>query len=147
VASRTLDLIEAYGGTITNAVPTMYVRMLQDTALLEGRRNVSGWRVAYTGGAAIPPCLMRELKEKEAADPVIIMGMTECSPIITQTVPTDPLEIKITTAGTPLPHVEIRIADIDTGETVPVGAEGELLVRGFLVTKGYFDMPERTAGA
>lgn len=146
-AARTLDLIEAYGGTITNAVPTMYVRMLQDPALTEGRRDLSGWRVAYTGGAAIPPSLMRELKEKVGADPVIIMGMTECSPIITQTVPTDPLETKITTAGTPLPHVEIRIADITTGETVPVGAEGELLIRGFLVTKGYFDMPERTAEA
>lgn len=146
-AARTLDLIEAYGGTITNAVPTMYVRMLQDPALTEGRRDLSGWRVAYTGGAAIPPSLMRELKEKVGADPVIIMGMTECSPIITQTVPTDPLEIKITTAGTPLPHVEIRIADITTGETVTVGAEGELLIRGFLVTKGYFDMPERTAEA
>lgn len=146
-AARMLDLIAAYGGTITNAVPTMYVRMLQDPALLEGRRNVSGWRVAYTGGAAIPPSLMQELKEKVGADPVIIMGMTECSPIITQTVPTDPMETKITTAGTPLPHVEIRIADIETGETVPVGAEGELLIRGFLVTNGYFDMPQRTAEA
>lgn len=144
-AARTLDLIETYGGTITNAVPTMYVRMLQDPALLKGHRDISGWRIAYTGGAAIPPSLMRELKEKVGADPVIIMGMTECSPIITQTVPTDPLEAKITTAGIPLPHVEIRIADIETGVTVPVGAEGELLIRGFLVAKGYFDMPQRTA--
>ena len=144
-AARTLDLIETYGGTITNAVPTMYVRMLQDPALLKGHRDISGWRIAYTGGAAIPPSLMRELKEKVGADPVIIMGMTECSPIITQTVPTDPLEAKITTAGIPLPHVEIRIADIETGVTVPMGAEGELLIRGFLVAKGYFDMPQRTA--
>lgn len=144
-AARTLDLIETYGGTITNAVPTMYVRMLQDPALLKGHRDISGWRIAYTGGAAIPPSLMRELKEKVGADPVIIMGMTECSPIITQTVPTDPLEAKVTTAGIPLPHVEIRIADIETGVTVPVGAEGELLIRGFLVAKGYFDMPKRTA--
>lgn len=143
-AARMLDLMEAHGATITNAVPTMYVRMMQDAALAEGRRNLSGWRVAYTGGTAIPPSLMREMRERAGAEPVIIMGMTECSPIITQTVPDDPLDIKVTTAGVPLPHVEIRVADLSTGATVPTGVEGELLVRGFLVTAGYFDMPQRT---
>lgn len=146
-ATRMLDLIEAHGGTITNAVPTMYVRMLQDEALVSGRRNLAGWRVAYTGGTAIPPSLMRELNERTGADPVIIMGMTECSPIITQTVPTDPFDRKISTAGVPLPYVEIRIADPIDGHTVPTGAEGELLIKGFLVMAGYFDMPERTAQA
>ncbi len=146
-ASRMLDLIEANAGTITNAVPTMYVRMLQDRALAEGRRNLATWRIAYTGGASIPPSLMMELKSRVGADPVIIMGMTECSPIITQTVMSDPLDVKVTTAGVPLPHVEIRIADLSTGETVPMGTEGELLIRGFLVTPGYFDLPEQTAEA
>lgn len=144
-AARMLDLIEAHGGTITNAVPTMHVRMLQDEELVEGRRNLHSWRVAYTGGAAIPPTLMREVLERTGAEPVIIMGMTECSPIITQTVPQDPMHLKLTTAGVPLPHVEIRIADLTNGATVPIGAEGELLIRGFLVTAGYFDMPDRTA--
>jgi fatty-acyl-CoA synthase len=144
-ASRMLDLMEAHGATITNAVPTMYVRMMQDAALAEGRRNLAGWRVAYTGGTAIPPSLMRELRERAGAEPVIIMGMTECSPIITQTVPDDPLDIKVTTAGVPLPHVEIRVVDPSTGATTPTGMEGELLIRGFLVTAGYFDMPQHTA--
>ncbi len=146
-ASKMLDLIEAYGGTVTNAVPTMYVRILQDAKLLTGQRRLAGWRVAYTGGTAIPPSLMRELHDKTGAEPVIIMGMTECSPIITQTVPSDPFERKISTAGVPLPHVEIRIADPDDGHTLPTGAEGELLIRGFLVMAGYFDMPDRTAQA
>lgn len=146
-AAKMLDLIEKHGGTITNAVPTMYVRILQDDALLAGQRDIASWRLAYTGGTAIPPSLMRDLHEQTGADPVIIMGMTECSPIITQTVPTDPFERKISTAGVPLPHVEIRIADLTDGQTVPTGAEGELLIRGFLVMEGYFDMPERTAEA
>ena len=146
-ASRMLDLIEGYGGTVTNAVPTMYVRMLQDERLAMGQRQLASWRIAYTGGTAIPPSLMRELHEKTGAEPVIIMGMTECSPIITQTVSSDPFERKISTAGVPLPHVEIRIADPGDGQTVPTVTEGELLIRGFLVMAGYFDMPERTAQA
>jgi len=146
-AATMLDLIERYGGTITNAVPTMYVRLLQDGDLAAGRRNLSSWRIAYTGGTSIPPNLMLELNDRFGAEPTIIMGMTECSPIITQSLPTDPLEKRVTNAGVPLPHVEIRIADVQSGETTPVGQQGELLVRGFLVTAGYFDMPERTAEA
>lgn len=144
-ATRTLDLIEKYAGTITNGVPTMYVRILQDEKLKSGQRNLSSWRIAYTGGTSIPPSLMLELNERVGAEPVIIMGMTECSPIITQTVPTDPLEEKVTNAGIPLPHVELRIVDTQTGQTTPLGQGGELHIKGFLVTTGYFDMPDQTA--
>lgn len=146
-ASRMLDLLERHRGTVVNAVPTMYVRLLQDEALSLGRRDLSAWRIAYVGGTSIPPSLMLELKDKIGCDPAIIMGMTECSPIITQTLPDEPLEEKVRTAGVPLPHVQIRITDPATGAVVPVGREGELQIRGFLVTKGYFDMPEATAAA
>ncbi|MBO0902812.1 AMP-binding protein [Jiella sonneratiae] len=146
-AGPMLDLLERHRGTIVNAVPTMYVRLLQDEALRKGRRDLSAWRIAYVGGTSIPPSLMLELKETVGCDPAIIMGMTECSPIITQTVPDEPLKEKVATAGVPLPHVEIRIVDPATGEIVPIGREGELQIRGFLVTAGYFDMPEATAAA
>ena len=145
-AAKMLDLIETYRGTITNAVPTMYVRIVQDAAA-GGGRNLSSWRMAYTGGTSIPPSLMLDLNTRFGVEPAIIMGMTECSPIITQSVPTDPLEDRVTNAGIPLPHAEIRIADVETGETVPQGKPGELLIRGYLITAGYFDMPERTAEA
>ncbi|SDI58746.1 fatty-acyl-CoA synthase [Alloyangia pacifica] len=146
-AGRMLDLIEAHGGTITNGVPTMYIRMLQDPRLIAGARDLSSWRIAYTGGTSIPPQVMLELQSRVGCEPVIIMGMTECSPIITQTVPEEALEARVRTAGVPLPHVEIRIVDPESGETRPVGAEGELQIRGFLVTAGYFDMPDQTAAA
>ena len=146
-AGRMLDLLERHRGTIVNAVPTMYVRILQDEKLSLGRRDLSAWRIAYVGGTSIPPSLMLELKATIGCDPAIIMGMTECSPIITQTLPDEPLEDKVRTAGVPLPHVEIRIVDPATGADVPIGAEGELQVRGFLVTAGYFDMPEASAAA
>lgn len=146
-AGRLLDLMERHGGTVTNAVPTMYIRMLQDERLLAGERDLSRWRLAYVGGTSIPPSLMLELHRRIGCEPVIIMGMTECSPIITQTLPTEPIDQKVMTAGVPLPHVEIRIVDPDSGATVPVGAEGELQIRGFLVTAGYFDMAEATNAA
>ena len=143
-AGRLLDLIERHGGTITNGVPTMYIRMLQDPGLVAGARDLSRWRIAYTGGTSIPPQVMLDLHARVGCEPVIIMGMTECSPIITQTAPDEPLETRVMTAGVPLPHVEIRIVDPVSGETRPVGAEGELQIRGFLVTAGYFDMAKQT---
>ncbi|WP_353476242.1 AMP-binding protein (plasmid) [Salipiger sp. H15] len=143
-AERMLDLIERHGGTVTNGVPTMYIRLLQDPRLLAGGRDLSRWRIAYTGGTSIPPQLMLELHARIGCEPVIIMGMTECSPIITQTEPSEPLGQRVLTAGVPLPHVEIRIVDPESGETRPVGREGELQIRGFLVTAGYFDMPAQT---
>lgn len=146
-ADHMLDLIEKHGGTITNAVPTMYVRMMQDKDFIAGSRALSSWRIAYTGGTSIAPNLMLDLHKKVGCEPVIIMGMTECSPIITQTLPEEPLDTKVRTAGVPLPHVEIRIVDPETGAVVPLGDDGELQIRGFLVMAGYFDMPERTAEA
>ncbi len=146
-AGRMLDLLERHRGTVVNAVPTMYVRLLQDETLAAGERDLSAWRIAYVGGTSIPPSLMLELKEKIGCDPAIIMGMTECSPIITQTLPDEPLEEKVRTAGVPLPHVEIRIVDPTTGGVVPIGREGELQIRGFLVTAGYYAMPKATAAA
>ncbi len=143
-AGRMLDLLERYRATVINAVPTMYIRMLEDEDFRAGNRDVSSLRIAFTGGTSIPPSMLRELKEKMGADPMVIMGMTECSPIITQTVASDDFEVKITTAGVPLPHTEIMITDVESGKPVAFGQPGELRIRGYLVTKGYFDMPERT---
>ncbi|SDY60933.1 AMP-binding protein [Citreimonas salinaria] len=141
--ARMLDLWERHEATVINAVPTMYARMLDHPDF--ARRRTDSLRLANTGGTSIPPSLMRRLKEETGAEPMIVMGMTECSPVITQTAPEDDFDTRISTAGTPLPGTEIRIADPETGASVPFGAEGELCVRGYLLTAGYFDMPERTA--
>ncbi|MBF9033352.1 AMP-binding protein [Rhodobacterales bacterium HKCCE2091] len=144
-AARMLELIGAHRGTIINAVPTMLVRMLEEPTLTEGRVDVSSLRIAFTGGTTIQPELMREVRDRMGGEPMIIMGMTECSPIITQTSPDDPYELRLSTAGVPLPHTGIRVVDPETGETVPVGEPGELMIRGYLVTAGYYDMPDKTA--
>ena len=73
------------------------------------------------------------------------MGMTEASPLITQTLPTDSFERNSTSAGVPLPFTDIKVIDPAHGAPVALGAEGELCIRGYGVTPGYFDMPVRTA--
>jgi len=146
-AGETLRLIDKYRGTVMNGAPTMFVRMLEHPLWTEGKVDLSSLRILYTGGTIISPALMTELNQKWGADPMIIMGMTECSPIITQTNPEDDFETKISTAGTPLPHTGVMVADPETDRAVPIGEKGELRMRGYLVTPGYFDMPERTRDA
>lgn len=142
-AEKQLEQIEKHRGTITNGVPTMLIRMLEDPSMPS--RDLSSWRICFVGGTDIPAALMRRMKETVGTDPMIIMGMTECSPIITQTLPTDDFETQIATAGVPLPHTEIKVVDRDSGDPMPLGESGELLIRGYLTTAGYFDMPEKTA--
>lgn len=146
-ASKMLDLMEKYRGTANNGVPTMYIRLLQDSALQNGQRNLSSMRHSYIGGTSVSPSLMLELNRAMGTQPVIIMGMTECSPIISQTVTTQPLALKVQNAGIPLPHVEIRIVEPITRDIVPHGQTGELEIKGFLVTAGYFAMPDKTEDA
>ncbi len=140
---RMLALWQAHRPTLLNAVPTMMVRMLEHPAFADsGTRSL---RRVISGGTSIPPSLMRRMRDETGGEPLIIMGMTECSPIITQTRNADDLETRLATAGTPLPHTEIRIVDPETGAVRRFGEAGELCIRGYLTMAGYFDMPERTA--
>jgi fatty-acyl-CoA synthase len=146
-AERMRDLLIRYQATVINAVPTMYIRLLE---VLKSRNDLPPiWslKTAFTGGTSIPPSMMRELKETFGARPMVIMGMTEASPIIAQTRPSADFETQIATAGTPLAHTEIKIVDPETGRTVRCGEPGELQIRGYQVTKGYYAMPEATAKA
>lgn len=146
-AGNALLLINDHKGSIFNGAPTMFVRMVEHPLWTEGKADLTSLRILFTGGTIISPSLMRQLKKEWDADPMIIMGMTECSPIITQTNPADDFETKISTAGTPLPHTEVMVADPETDRPVPIGERGELRIRGYLVTPGYFDMPEKTSEA
>jgi len=80
-------------------------------------------------------------------DVTICYGMTETSPVSTQTVPGDSLEHQTATVGQAHPHVEIRIADPETGATIERGLPGEFCTRGYSVMTGYWNDAERTAGA
>jgi fatty-acyl-CoA synthase len=77
----------------------------------------------------------------------ICYGMTETSPVSTQTAPDDDLERRVSTVGRVHPHVEVKVVDPDSGRVVPRGEPGELCTRGYSVMLGYWDDPERTAEA
>jgi fatty-acyl-CoA synthase len=90
---------------------------------------------------------MKEVVNKMGAkEMTIAYGLTETSPVITQTRTDDPIDIRVSTVGRALPNVELKIVDIETRQhEVPPGVQGEICARGFVVMKGYYKMPEATA--
>lgn len=142
---RMLELLERERGTMMLGVPTMLIAMLEHADF--DRRDLSSVRVAGSGGASVPPEVVRSIESRLRAKFCIVYGQTESSPLITQTRPDDTPEDKAFTVGQPFPQTEVKIADPTTGEPVPVGQVGEVCTRGYLVMKEYFDKPEATAAA
>ncbi len=140
---KALQIISHDRCTTLVAVPTMLLAMLQhpDFAMYD----LSSLERAGTGGTPVSVYLMEQVKERIGADVGIVFGQTETSPLITQTLPDDPFERKAATCGVPLPHTEVKIIDLITGEIVPCGERGELCCWGYLVMAGYYKMPEKTA--
>ncbi len=140
-----LELLEAERGTVFGGVPTMMIAMLGHPDF--GRRDLSRLRAAVSGGSPVPAELVRQVEDRLGVRFSIVFGTTECSPLVTQVKPDDPAGERAETLGTPLPQTEVMIADVATGEPVPVGEPGELCARGYLVMRGYHDAPAATAAA
>jgi fatty-acyl-CoA synthase len=136
-------LIESERATHSGGVPTMLIAMLNHPDA--GVRDLSSLRVVASGGAPVPAELAQEWERRFDTRFSIMFGTTECSPIISFTRLDDPPAIRTGTLGTPLPHTEVKIADVVDGQPVPVGTVGELCARGYLVMHGYFDDPAATA--
>jgi fatty-acyl-CoA synthase len=110
--------------------------------------DLSSLRTGLMGGAPCPVEVMKQVQTRMHMGEVgIICGMTETSPVSTQTAPDDPLEKRVETIGRPQDHVEIKIIDPATGHVVPRGTPGEQCTRGYLVMLGYWDDPDATARA
>jgi fatty-acyl-CoA synthase len=140
-----LDAFAAERGTIFLSVPTMLIRMLDEQAARP--RDVSSWRLSTLGGAPVPPQLVRQAQHDLGVTVTIGFGLTEASPYLTHTLPADPHPDWVNTVGGALPQCEIRIADSDSGQTVPRGQVGEICARGYGVMLGYFDDPAATSVA
>ena len=140
-----LELCETLGAQFLLGVPTMLVAMLEHPDF--ARRDLSAIRVAVSGGSPVPAELVRRVEKEMSATFSVVFGTTECSPLITQTRLDDDGDDREGTLGQPVPQTEVKIADPTTGETVPVGALGELCARGYLVMAGYHDAPDATAAA
>ena len=144
---KSLELIVSEQATLYLGVPTMLMAMLNHPRFLAGEFATSSLRVVVTGGSPVPVVMMEQIKARMGADPLIVFGMTEGSGAMTQTRLEDSFALKSSTVGVPLSHTEARLIHPATGEPVGFGESGELLMRGFLVMKGYYRMPEKTAEA
>jgi fatty-acyl-CoA synthase len=127
-------------------VPTMFIAELAHPLL--GELDLSSLRTGIMAGSPCPVEVMkRVIAEMNMDEVTICYGMTETSPVSTQTRTDDDLERRVSTVGTVHPHVEVKIVDPTTGATVEYGTPGEFCTRGYSVMLGYWDDPVRTAEA
>ena len=141
-----LRTIEAEKCTAVHGVPTMFIAELEHPDF--SQFNLTSLRSGIMAGSPCPIEVMKKvIRDMHASDITIAYGQTESSPVITQTRTDDPIELRVATVGRALPNVEVKIVDIESGETLPPGKQGELCTRGYLVMKGYYKMPDETARA
>ncbi len=127
-------------------VPTMFIAQLAQPEF--DTYDLSSLRTGIMAGSTCPVEVMKQVIERMHMDAVTICyGMTETSPVSTQTGADDSLEHRTGTVGRVHPHVDIRIADPQTNATVPRGVQGEFQTRGYSVMKGYWNEPQKTAEA
>jgi fatty-acyl-CoA synthase len=132
--------------TALYGVPTMFIAELavDDFA----GYDLTSLRTGIMAGSPCPVEVMkRVMTEMHMADVAICYGMTETSPVSTQTRAHDDLERRTATVGRVMPHVEVKVIDPATGLVTPVGTPGELCTRGYSVMLGYWDEPDQTAAA
>ena len=124
-------------------VPTMFIAELAHPDLESF--DLSSLRTGIMAGSPCPVEVMKQvLNEMNMTDVTIAYGMTETSPVSTQTMTTDTIERRVSTVGRVHPHVEIKIIDPESGETVERGRDGELCTRGYSIMLGYWNDPQRT---
>ena len=144
--AATLAAVEAERCTSLYGVPTMFIAEL-------GLPDFAGYDLSSlrTGIMAGSPCpvevMKRVLSEMNMTEVTICYGMTETSPVSTQTTADDDMERRVSTVGRVHPHVEIKVIDPETGQVLPRGSNGELCTRGYSVMLGYWNETEKTADA
>jgi fatty-acyl-CoA synthase len=143
---ETMATVEAERCTALYGVPTMFIAELDHPEF--GRFDFSSLRTGIMAGSPCPIEVMRRVQSAmNMTEVTICYGMTETSPVSTQSHPQDPLEKRVTTVGRVHPHVEIKIVDPATARVVPRGTPGELLSRGYIVMLGYWNNDEATREA
>jgi fatty-acyl-CoA synthase len=144
--AATLAAIAEERCTSLYGVPTMFIAELEHPSFPE--HDLSSLRTGIMAGSPCPEEVMRKVIDRMNMEGVTICyGMTETSPVSTQTTADDELERRVGTVGRAHPHVEVKVIHPETGHTVPRGEPGELLTRGYSVMLGYWDAPDRTAEA
>jgi fatty-acyl-CoA synthase len=144
--AETLAAVQAERCTSLYGVPTMFIAEL---ALPDfASYDLSSLRTGIMAGSPCPVEVMKRVVSEMHMDEVTICyGMTETSPVSTQTRADDDMERRVATVGRVHPHVEIKVIDPETGLVLPRGQNGELCTRGYCVMLGYWDEPSKTAEA
>ena len=141
-----LQAVQEESCTALYGVPTMFIRMLEESESESYR--LDSLRTGIMAGAPCPMEVMRKVVDRMHMDEVTICyGMTETSPVSFQSEIDDGMEHRVSTVGSIHPHVESKIIDPETGQTVPRGKSGELCTRGYLVMLGYWNNPEASGEA
>ena len=125
-------------------VPTVLIALLDEV-------DRSGRKVSFdgimSGGSMVGPDVINRVKATFGATVQIVYGQSECSPVITMARHDDLFADLIGTIGQPLPNIEVKIADPQSGKVLPTGAQGEICTRGYHVMHGYNENPDATTKA
>jgi acyl-CoA synthetase (AMP-forming)/AMP-acid ligase II len=139
-----LDMVRRERVTVLPGTPTLYQTMLEHLDF--SAEGVATLRLSVTGAANVPPALLYRIKQELGFEHIVTgYGLTETCGIVSMCRYDDSLETVATTAGRVLPGLELKVLASD-GSSAPAGTEGEILVRGYALMKGYFgDEPETAA--
>jgi fatty-acyl-CoA synthase len=141
-----LETVAAERCTSLYGVPTMFIAELEHPRFAEF--DLSSLRTGVMAGSPCPVEVMKSVVSRmNMREVTICYGMTETSPVSTQSATDDPIEQRVGTVGRVHPHVEVKIVDPETGRTVPRGAPGELCTRGYSVMLGYWENAAATGAA
>ena len=144
--AATLRAVAAERCTSLYGVPTMFIAELARPDFAS--YDLSSLRTGIMAGSPCPVEVMkRVVSEMNMTEVTICYGMTETSPVSTQTTADDDMERRVSTVGRVHPHVEVKVIDPESGRVLPRGVPGELCTRGYSVMLGYWDEPEKTAEA
>ncbi len=140
---KVLQAVQKEKCTALHGVPTMFIAELSHPDF--EKYDLTSLRTGIMAGATCPIEVMKEVINKMHMNEITICyGLTEASPVITQTKPDDNLERRVETVGCPHPDLEVKIFDPETGKASPPDTPGELCVKGYCIMKGYYKMPEET---
>ncbi|XP_069005088.1 medium-chain acyl-CoA ligase ACSF2, mitochondrial-like [Embiotoca jacksoni] len=138
-----LEAIQSERCNLVYGTPTMFTDMLGQQEL--HKYELSSLEAGLIGGSPCPPEIVRKLKtEMNIKEITVCYGTTENSPVTFLGFPQDNEDLKINTVGCIMSHTEAKVVDPATGQIVPLGAPGELMIRGSCVMHGYWDEPEKT---
>ncbi|MEY2583963.1 MAG: fatty-acyl-CoA synthase [Ilumatobacteraceae bacterium] len=142
----TLQTLQDERCTSVLGVPTMFIAMLAHPDFHEF--DLTSLRTGMMAGSPCPVEVMKQcVDEMHMSEVTIGYGMTETSPVSTQTSPDDPLDKRVGTVGRVLPHLQVKVVDPATGDTVGLNEPGEFCTRGYSVMLGYWNEPQKTADA